>query len=205
MPGKDFHAAAAARRVRRDGRADVEDHVQVNKESGGRRRLAPGDPWTVAAIACLFGGAVLLLVAWYDISGTANLYEQMPYLVSAGFTGLGLILVGSALMVAGREHRVERRLVQLVDALTEAGGGPNDEVTSEATTEANGKARAQAAKPPDDAPEPLETAAEAFLVVPGSLVYHRAGCLLLGDKDITPASEADIASGALTPCPVCDP
>ena len=60
------------------------------------------------------------LIAWYDISGTADLYKQMPYLVSAGFTGLALIIVGSALLVAGRNDRVERRLAQLLDAITEA-------------------------------------------------------------------------------------
>ena len=37
-------------------------------------------------------------VAWYDISGTADLYKQLPYLVSAGFSGLALIILGSALV-----------------------------------------------------------------------------------------------------------
>jgi len=49
----------------------------------------PRDPWNVAAALCLFGGAVLLVVAWYDISGTANVYEQLPYLVRATASNAG--------------------------------------------------------------------------------------------------------------------
>ncbi len=83
------------------------------------RSLRPNDPWSIAAVLCLGGGGVLLVIAWYDISGTADLYGQMPYLVSAGFTGLALIIIGSAFVVAGRTDRVERRLAQLLDAITE--------------------------------------------------------------------------------------
>ena len=35
--------------------------------------------------------------------------------------------------------------------------------------------------------------------------YHRPGCLLLRDKPTSPVTAADIASKALTPCPVCAP
>lgn len=141
------------------------------------------EPWTIAALVCLFGGAVLLVVAWYDISGTANLYEQMPYLVSAGFSGLALIIVGSALLIAARGERVERRLSQLVDAITVAAG--------EAPAPAG----------------PAETAQrdESLLVPTGGTMYHRPECLLVRDKDTVTADPAAIAAGELTPCPVCDP
>jgi hypothetical protein len=149
------------------------------------RSLRPSDPWTIAAVLCLFGGAVLLVVAWYDISGTANLYEQLPYLVSAGFSGLALIMVGSALVVAGRHDRVERRLAQLLDAIAEpVGAGSSSSATD---------------------PDPLEAAAAAFLVVHDGRTYHRPGCLLLNGKQPVTADPSDIASGALEPCPVCDP
>jgi hypothetical protein len=149
-----------------------------------RSRWLPTDPWSVAAALCLFAGAVLLVVAWYDISGTADVYKQLPYLVSAGFTGLALIMVGSALIVAGRGDRMERRLAQLVDALTEAAGAAAPELRS------------------DPAASP---AADAFLVAAGGRTFHRPDCLLLRDKVTTPADPADIASNALTPCPVCGP
>jgi hypothetical protein len=148
-------------------------------------RWLPRDPWSVAAALCLFGGAVLLVVAWYDISGTANVYEQLPYLVSAGFTALALIIVGSALLVAGRGDRVERRIAQLVGALTEA-------VNSSPAPES---ALVEAPPAPPD----------AFLVAAGGRTYHRPDCPLLKGKATTPAKPADIESNALTPCPVCGP
>jgi hypothetical protein len=154
------------------------------------RSWRPTDPWSIAAVLCLGGGGVLLLIAWYDISGTADLYKQMPYLVSAGFTGLGLIILGSALIVAGRNDRVERRLAQLLDAITEAVENEND-----------GDAPAAA----EAAAEPAVTAPESYLAVPEGTTYHRPDCLLLRDKNASPAGPEAIASGALSPCPVCLP
>ncbi len=159
------------------------------------RSLRPNDPWSIAAVVCLFGGAVLLVVAWYDISGTANLYEQMPYLVSAGFSGLALIMVGSALVVAGRSDRVERRLAQLIDAITEVAG------TDDASSARDGTEPPGAAEPAD----PLLTASSAYLTVPDGTTYHHPSCLLLREKEASPADPDAIAAGSLAPCPVCAP
>jgi hypothetical protein len=153
------------------------------------RSLRPSDPWSIAAVLCLFAGGVLILIAWYDISGTADLYKQMPYLVSAGFSGLALIIVGSALVVAGRSDRMERRLAQLLDAITEVAQ----------SEEPGGEDR------PKDAAGPLITEPEQYLTVPEGTTYHRPGCLLLREKDARPADPDAIASGALSPCPVCSP
>jgi hypothetical protein len=162
--------------------------MKAPRPDAGRRRAAPSrrpaiDPWSIAAIASLFAGAVLLVVAWYDISGTANVYEQMPYLISAGFSGLALIIVGSALTVAGRNDRVERRLAQLIDAVSEAAMPPPRSEPADAG--------------------PLTTG--RFLVTPGGRTYHRPDCLLLRDKDTSEADPAAIAADELTPCPVCSP
>lgn len=39
-------------------------------------------------------GVVLLIVAWGRTAGLTNVALQMPYLVSAGFTGVALVLIG---------------------------------------------------------------------------------------------------------------
>jgi hypothetical protein len=161
------------------------------------RSLRPNDPWSIAAVLCLGGGGVLLLIAWYDISGTADLYKQLPYLVSAGFTGLALIIVGSALVIAGRSDRVERRVAQLIDAITEAvenEGGSGPQPAESAAEAASGAAA-----------DPLLTASQSYLTVPEGTTYHRPGCLLLREKDTTPADPEEISSGSLRPCPVCLP
>jgi hypothetical protein len=151
------------------------------------RSWRPTDPWSIAAVLCLGGGGVLILIAWYDISGTADVYKQLPYLVSAGFTGLALIILGSALIVAGRSDRMERRLAQLLDAITDA---VQDEDQPAAITT-------------DSPDEPAANAAGSYLTVPEGRTYHRPGCLLLREKDAGPADPAAIESGALSPCPVC--
>jgi hypothetical protein len=160
------------------------------------RSWRPNDPWSIAAVLCLGGGGVLLLIAWYDISGTADLYKQMPYLVSAGFTGLALIILGSALIVAGRNDRVERRLAQLLDAITEAVADDDIEGADGADS------RGSASESPADA---AGSGSESYLTVPEGTTYHRPGCLLLREKDAGPADPEAIASGALSPCPVCLP
>jgi hypothetical protein len=43
-------------------------------------------------------GLILIAVAWGKVAGLTNVGLQMPYLVSAGFTGLGLIVVGLAIV-----------------------------------------------------------------------------------------------------------
>ena len=156
-----------------------------------RSRRSPGDLWTVASALCLLAGAVLIFVAWYDISGTADVYRQLPYLVSAGFTGLALIIVGSALLIAGRGERIDQRLAQLLDAITEAAAPSvgNDDSNDAENDDAV------------DGPAPQA----GFVAAEGGRTYHRPDCLLLRSKQISPVSLEDISAQALTPCPVCGP
>ncbi|WCO66153.1 hypothetical protein PO878_16755 [Iamia majanohamensis] len=44
-------------------------------------------------------GVVLIVVAWFQASGTASVAEQVPYVVSGGLVGLALVIVGSALVI----------------------------------------------------------------------------------------------------------
>lgn len=66
---------------------------------------------TVAGLVVALIGFVLVAVAWGQVAGEAHVFLQLPYLVSAGFTGIGLMLVGlTTLNVAARQRdAVERR------------------------------------------------------------------------------------------------
>lgn len=44
-------------------------------------------------------GLVILGVAWYGASGTGYVADQIPYLISGGIGGLGLILIGLGLFL----------------------------------------------------------------------------------------------------------
>ena len=45
-------------------------------------------------VVLLLLGAVLLFYAWAEVAGRSNVALQVPYLISAGCSGLGLIALG---------------------------------------------------------------------------------------------------------------
>lgn len=62
------------------------------------------------------GGGVLLVVAWGGTAGLTNVGLQIPYLVSAGFTGLGLIAVGmTCISVAAKRADAKLRTGQIAE------------------------------------------------------------------------------------------
>ena len=77
--------------------------------------------WAGVALAAL--GLVLVAVAWGRTAGLTNVGLQVPYVVSAGFTGVGLVVVGMTLVSvsAKRADAAERRrqLRELRDVLAE--------------------------------------------------------------------------------------
>lgn len=47
---------------------------------------------------CVVGGFAFMLLGWYGASHTAREIEQIPYLISGGLIGLGLVMVGALLL-----------------------------------------------------------------------------------------------------------
>ena len=43
---------------------------------------------------CVVAGFVLMFLGWYGAAHTARQIEQIPYLISGGFVGLGLVFIG---------------------------------------------------------------------------------------------------------------
>ncbi|MCK9900045.1 transporter [Parafrankia colletiae] len=71
--------------------------------------------WVVAA-----AGGVLLLGCYLGVSKETEVAYQLPYVVSGGFGGLALVLVGSALLVADRvdaTQATQSRLASQMDDL----------------------------------------------------------------------------------------
>lgn len=89
---------------------------------------------TFIGVAVAIAGFVLIMVAWGEVAGETQVYLQMPYLVSAGLTGLALVMVGLTIVnVAAKQRDAvdrDRQIDQLVSILTELKATVADEGTS---------------------------------------------------------------------------
>jgi hypothetical protein len=55
--------------------------------------------WLIAGLVLPVLGLIAIVLAWWGASGTPYPAEQLPYLISGGVVGLGLIIAGAALFV----------------------------------------------------------------------------------------------------------
>lgn len=70
------------------------------------------------AVVAAIAGAVALLIGWIGTSGTEHVAEQLPYIVSAGLTGIFLLGVAAVLWITADlrdEWRELRRVGGLLD------------------------------------------------------------------------------------------
>jgi hypothetical protein len=137
-------------------------------------------------------GALVILLAWYGAANTTRVFLQIPYLISGGLLGLGLMFVGAFvyfarwmndLLDASRGHAAEARalaersaaaLERIEHLLAEQGGATGRVVpTGTFVQTANGK------------------------------LVHTASCRLAAGRDVTALTEKEAHAGQ--PCQVCNP
>lgn len=146
-------------------------------------RLRAVRPVLWAAFAALAAGAVLCVVGWYGMSGERFAERQLPYLASCTVPGAALIVAGAVLLTHGRTTLATARVEELYELLVTAGTTPA----------------------PTERPEPVATSGD-LLMIPGGTLWHRADCpLVAGKPEAVPADAHIIATGDLSPCPICEP
>jgi hypothetical protein len=111
--------------------SDLDDALDTSEVAVARRSRARLPTWlrgsspvpTYIGIGIAVAGFVLLLIAWGQVAGETQVYLQLPYLVSAGLTGLGLVMVGLTVVTLAAEQRDaaarDRQMDQLVSILDE--------------------------------------------------------------------------------------
>lgn len=141
------------------------------------------DGWSrfggVLGVAYCVAGFFLIFLGWNGAATYDRVAAQVPYIVSGGFGGLGLIVLGSALIVAQsrRRHPVAAAASNAPSAA--ALGGHRTE-----TADQNG----------------------GDTVVAGPTSYHRPDCRVVqGQADVVTMTAAAAASSGRTPCRVCNP
>jgi len=80
------------------------DRVDEFEAELARLRIRASSPTTeqrllVAGLAAMPLGLILILIGYVGASGTTELSSQVPYLISGGLLGLGLIVVGAVLFL----------------------------------------------------------------------------------------------------------
>jgi hypothetical protein len=98
-----------------DGEATGSDEIST----GRRLRFTPATGLLAAAAAIVLGFA-LIAFTWWKVSEFTNSAQQIPYLVSGGLTGLGLVVVGAALLVVVTRGGDDKVREQQAEALVRA-------------------------------------------------------------------------------------
>jgi hypothetical protein len=139
----------------------------------------------ILGLAFVTAGFVVIGVAWNGAASiNLRLDSQFPYLLSGGFLGLGLIVIGATLLFLSTV-RAERQIMtaKFDEMLTLLGRNLNRlQFSANGAGSANGQ------------------------VVAGANVYHLAECRILqGKSGLTSVTVEQAAAEGLKPCRVCNP
>ena len=186
---------------------------------GGHTRMARWaekydvrNSWQVIAGALLIPlGVVFILLGWYGAAHARVVQQQIPYMVSGSFIGLGCMVVGGFLFwghwlyriydQADLHHEEQQRLLETIAAALlaqrgdGAGAGPaNGVVTGTAPSGGGGTAVATG--------EPAPT---TYYATSAGTVYHRADCAVIAHHpdDLKVLGPDGIVG--MRPCQICSP
>lgn len=194
------HAAAASADPQAEGRRlqRLADGVRQLR-AGGTLKLGERTLMVLGGILAPLG-LVVVLVGWYGAANTPNLFEQIPYAISGGLFGLGLVFVGSFCYFAHwmtelvKEHRAQSAaVVEAIGRLEEAMRVPGTPATASAPVVID--AVAHTAGTPAVNGQPLVATERGTMA-------HRTDCVVVAGKtDLRAVSPAD----GLAPCKLCEP
>ena len=178
----DITAERAATRERRMATAMASLRTRTQATDAARVLLIGG------SIAVPLG-MVFIFLGWLGASRTPNLYEQIPYSISGGMLGLGLVFFGgfayfaywmTQLVHATRRDTAETRAVlERIEKLLSSGGdGPASSFAS-------------------------LVAPQTYVATPKGTLYHRSDCpSVAGRKGV---KKVDPSNTSLSPCKICNP
>ena len=144
----------------------------------------------VLGLLFVASGFVVIGVAWNGAAGQVRVDSQFPYLLSGGFMGIGLIVVGVVLLMLATIRSERQILTDKFDEMNRllSRNLGRLQVSANTTAQTNG------------------SPASSEQVVAGSDLYHRADCrILIGKSGLSTITVAQAAAEGLEPCRACDP
>ncbi len=167
--------------------------------------------WQVIAGAILIPlGVVFILLGWYGAAHARVVQQQIPYMVSGSFVGLGCMIVGGLLFwghwlyriydQADLHHEEQQRVLETIAAALLAGRGVDG--AGAGVPSALGAPVGGAATGGGVAAEPGAT---TYYATASGTVYHRADCAVIAHHpDDLRVLGPDGVVG-LRPCQICSP
>jgi hypothetical protein len=165
----------------------------------GRFRIRGGEQWLfVAGAALVVAGLASILVAWVGTSRTVLVAGQIPYLVSGGLTGLGMVFLGGflyfghwqAALVKENRARGEadsENLALLRESIEELTAAIRDGMTSATVAAASERSGVPATR---------------LVATPNGSMMHRLNCAAVSGKSGLRTVSAD---EGLKACGICRP
>lgn len=141
--------------------------------------------------ALAVAGGIALFVGWFGVSGESLTAKQLPYLVSAGLTGIALFILAGVFLATDDVRRQFARIAELERKVDDLYALFVAELGTESTSEAT-------SRPP--APR------GALLALPSGSSYHAPDCALVAGKaEAAPVTSDVVSARGLRPCRVCEP
>lgn len=193
--------------------------LRLLERASASSRFNLGERWLFAlGGALVVAGFVVVVIGWAGASRTVLVAGQIPYLLSGGLIGLGLVFLGgflyfghwlAVLVRESRERGAEDRedlalvrdgLVQIQRSLNALAGALSAAPSAAAATQS-----APLTRPVPAVTARLSDTAETapvLLATPTGTMAHRPGCrALAGKPSLRPVSARD----GLKPCGMCRP
>ncbi|HEX9765933.1 MAG TPA: hypothetical protein VGA36_04160 [Nitriliruptorales bacterium] len=149
------------------------------------RATAPWIAWLLVV-----AGIVAILLGWAGSSDKTFPAQQIPYLISGGMLGIGLIFLGGIMMGVQDVRRAITRITNLERKVTDLHAILLAHPAAPAPT-GNGRPA---------------TTAESVAMLPSGTTFHRADCSIVeGKDDVTIGTVADAEAKGLKPCKLCSP
>jgi len=183
-PAELEQPSEAAEERAEESRPEAPPRVRRARSNFDWKGFAIDNARLLVALAMLATGIVLVILGWYGAAHTNIQTEQIPYLISGGLLGLGLIIVAGILVGGAAQERsnaeMRREIAQAIAAIRT--GEPDRELRA----------------------SDMSSNGHHVFVVPGGRSYHEAGCPILegkeGVKELQPAQAS--ASGYVS-CKLC--
>lgn len=169
----------------------------------GRRDARPSPFARTDRVLALAGatalplGFVAIFLGWYGASRTPFVFEQIPYLISGGLLGVGLVLAGGMLFFGSWFARLAEQDRLASQDLTDALGDLHEAVLEQS--------RAILAASAGPGPEAVSSAARSgqLVATPTGAMAHRPDCSVVAYRDdlvVVP-----LPAEGYRECKICEP